>query len=77
METTRLYTFPDDDKDYCKGFTVPTAWLVKAIEDMYPFDKGENIRLERFLETYLWDETWHIYCLAKWAGKVISEEEIK
>lgn len=77
METTRLYTFPDDDKDYCKGFTVPTAWLSKALKEMDPFENGGNVSLERFLDNYLWDETWFIYCLAEQSGNILSEEEIK
>ena len=67
-----LCSFPDDDKDYCKYFEVPERWLIEILESM---NDRKGVDLERFLENYIWDETWFIYELAKKNGKLIMEKE--
>lgn len=75
-EYTELFTFPDDDKNYCKSFKVQTEWLIEILESMDSFNNREGVDLERFLDNYVWDETWVIYESAKVAGKLVSEEEV-
>lgn len=67
-----LCSFPDDDKDYCKYFEVPERWLMEILESM---NDRKGVDLERFLDNYIWDETWFIYELAKKNGKLIMEKE--
>lgn len=67
-----LCSFPDDDKDYCKYFEVPETWLIEILESM---NDRKGVDLERFLDNYIWDETWFIYELAKKNGKLIMEKE--
>lgn len=74
-KTTELCTFPDDDKDYCKCFTVPTDWLIDVLERIDSFNNQEGVDLERFLDNYVWEETWFIYLQAKTDNKLIMEEE--
>lgn len=74
MENIALCTFPDDDKDYCKYFEVPRGWLIDVWEKWNNVDQ-KNIDFEEFLDSYVWDETWFIYCLAKSNGMLIMEKE--
>lgn len=75
MEKIELCTFPDDDKDYCKVFTVPKNWLIDILETVDSFNERKGVNLENFLDNYAWDETWFIYLQAKSQNKLISEEE--
>lgn len=61
-----LCTFPDDDKDYCKVFTVSKEWLTTALN-------GESI--ESFLDRYTWDETFVLYLNAGNEESIINEYE--
>lgn len=70
-----LCSFPDDDKDYCKYFEVPERWLIEILESLESMNDRKGVDLERFLENYIWDETWFIYELAKKNGKLIMEKE--
>lgn len=73
MRNIGLCTFPDDDKDYCKYFEVPINWLVDIWGKW-----GNNKRyidLDEFLDNYVWDESWFIYCFAKNNGQLIMEKE--
>lgn len=66
MENIDLCTFPDDDKDYCKVFTVSKEWLTTALN-------GESI--ESFLNRYTWDETFVLYLNAGNEESIINEFE--
>jgi hypothetical protein len=70
-----LCTFPDDDKDYCKYFEVHERWLMEILESLDSMNERKGVDLERFLDNYIWDETWFIYELAKNNGKLIMERE--
>ena len=72
-----LCTFPDDDRDYCKVFSVPTEWLLDFLEKLDAFNEGKSVDLQDFLYNYFWDETWIIYLQAKKEGKLLSEMEEK
>lgn len=75
--TTELCTFPDDDKDYCKVFEVPTDWLTDIIERLDGFNEQLGTSLSQFLEEYCWDETYFIYLQAKKEKKLLKEAEQK
>lgn len=64
-DTVELCTFPDDDKDYCKSFAVPTKWLVEVLHSLGEFNERKGVDLDNFLENYVWDETWFLYLWAK------------
>lgn len=74
-DDVELCTFPDDDDDYCKIFTVPKKWLLDLLERMDGLNNNQGVDLEQFLEEYVWDETALIYEQAinedklKWEGK--------
>lgn len=70
-----LCTFPDDDKDYCKNFSVPKDWLIDILERLDSFNERKGVDLENFFDNYIWDETWFIYLEAKATNNLISEEE--
>lgn len=70
-----LCTFPDDDRDYCKVFSVPTEWLLDLLEKMDTFNERKGVDLQNFLDNYCWDETWFVYLQAKAEGKLLSESE--
>lgn len=74
---TELCTFPNDDKDYCKVFSVPTDWLIDILERLDKVNERNGVDLENFLENYVWDETWFIYLQAKAKGKLLREDEQK
>lgn len=74
-EIIELCTFPDDDKDYCKIFTVRKSWLLGVLESLEEKNNQNPVDLENFLENYCWDETWFIYLYAKFEDMLISEEE--
>lgn len=76
-ESIELYTFPDDDKDYCKWFIVPSNLLLQVLESMDSFNNRERVNISRFLDNYTWDETYIIYCIAKTNGVIIDEGEIQ
>lgn len=73
-KTIELCTFPNSDKDYCKTFSVPKEWLIDLLERVDQLHNREGVSLERFLEEYVWDETWFVYLQAKNAGKLLKEE---
>lgn len=72
-----LCTFPDDDRDYCKVFSVPTEWLLDFLEKLDTFNEGKGVDLQNFLYNYFWDETRIIYLQAKEEGRLLSETEEK
>lgn len=74
-ETTQLCTFPNNDKDYCKCFTVPTDWLEELLGTLDSLNERKGVDLENFLENYVWDETWFIYMQAVAENKLIDEVE--
>ena len=51
-------------------FTVPYSWLSRIVSK----ELGKN-KLEEYLDTYTWDETWSLYEEAT-ADKVIVKERI-
>lgn len=73
MEIVELCTFPDDDSQYCKCFTVPKDWLMDILEILDGMNECKGVDLENFLDNYCWEETWCIYCSAKQVGCVLSE----
>lgn len=73
IETTELDTFPDDDKDYCKLFEVPTDWLLETIRTMDGYKERKGVTVQQFLEEFVWEETEVIYELAKQQGKLLRE----
>lgn len=73
IETTELDTFPDDDKDYCKLFEVPTDWLLETIRSMDDYNERKGVTVQQFLEEFVWEETEVIYNLAKQQGKLLRE----
>ena len=73
IETTELDTFPDDDKDYCKLFEVPTDWLLEIIRAMDSYNERKDVTVQQFLEEFVWEETEVIYDLAKQQGKLLRE----
>jgi len=72
-----LCTFPDSDDHYCKQFTVDKDWLIDILERMDALNNREGVDLIRFLENYVWDETWAIYLAAKADERVIEEKEVE
>ena len=73
IDTTELDTFPDDDKDYCKLFEVPTDWLLDVIRAMDSYNERKDVTVQQFCEEYVWEETEVIYDLAKCQGKLLRE----
>ena len=71
----RLQTFPDDDRNYCKNFTVPKDWLIDILERLDSFNERKGVDLERFMQNYIWDETWFIYLQAKKDEVLVEESE--
>lgn len=69
--TTRLSTFPEDDKDYSIVFEVPTDWLIDVLERLDERNENVGVNLADFMANYIWDESWFIYELARKEGKVI------
>ena len=74
-DSVTLDTFPDDDRNFSKKFTVPKSWLIDLLEKMDALNERKGVDLERFLQNYIWDETWFIYLQAKKDEVIISEEE--
>lgn len=74
-DSVTLDTFPDDDRNFSKKFTVPRSWLIDILERLDGFNERKCVDLERFLQNYIWDETWFIYLQAKKDEVIISEEE--
>lgn len=75
-ESVTLDTFPDDDKNFAKTFVVPAGWLKDLLERIDAFNEREGVDLERFLQNYIWDETWFIYLQAVTDKTIIQEAEI-
>ena len=74
-DSVTLDTFPDDDRNFSKKFTVPKSWLIDILGRLDGFNERKGVDLERFLQNYIWDETWFIYLQAKKDEVIISEEE--
>ena len=72
-DSVTLDTFPDDDRNFSKKFTVPKSWLIDLLEKMDALNERKGVDLNQFLQNYIWDETWFIYLQAKQC-EVISEE---
>lgn len=72
-----LCTFSDDDKNYCKSFIVDREWLMNILESLDMMNNRQGVSLERFLDNYVWDETYFIYQQAKKNKKIIFEKEVK
>lgn len=70
VDFVELCTFPDDDKDYCKLFSVNKDWHAENLEKL----TGEK-DLEKYLEEYSWDTTFLIYNAAKTESQLIFEKE--
>ena len=68
-----LDTFPEDDRNFSRKFTVPKSWLIDILERLDSFNERKGVDLDRFLQNYIWDETWFIYLQAK-QDEVIAEE---
>ena len=73
-DSVTLDTFPDDDRNFSKKFTVPKSWLIDLLEKMDALNERKGVDLDQFLQNYIWDETWFIYLQAKQC-EVISEEK--
>ena len=69
-----LCTFPDEDEQFCKVFYVPKGWLVEILEILDNANERKGVDLERFIENYIWDETWFLYELAVKQGYMLYEE---
>lgn len=74
-DTVALDTFPNDDRNFSRHFVVPKSWLIDILERLDGFNERKGVDLERFLQNYIWDETWFIYLQAKKDEVIISEEE--
>lgn len=74
MTPVELCTFAEDDSDYCRDFVVPKGWLLEKLEFMDSCNENKGVDLEKFLDEYVWDETWAIYEAAKAEGKLLFEE---
>lgn len=70
-----LCTFPEDDKYFCKYFEVPKDWLINILDTLDSMNERQGVDLERFLDNYIWDETWFIYDLAKNKGILSFEKD--
>ena len=76
-DTVTLDTFPNDDRNFSTRFVVPKNWLIDILESLDSFNERKGVDLDRFLQNYIWDETWFIYLQAKGKEMLISEEEIR
>lgn len=74
-DTVALDTFPNDDRNFSRRFVVPKSWLIDILGRLDGFNERKGVDLERFLQNYIWDETWFIYLQAKKDEVIISEEE--
>ena len=73
-EQVELETFPVDDTFYSLAFVVPKEWLIDMLERMDALNNREGVDLQRFLENYIWDETYFLYSAAQAANVIIREE---
>lgn len=73
-EAVILCTFPDDENDYCKMFRVSKDWLLDLLEHLDDMNNREGVDLEKFLEEYVWDETYFIYIEAKEHEVLLGEK---
>lgn len=76
QEKIELCTFPDDDKNYCISFEVPKYWLLMLLERLDSLNSREGVDLPRFLDNYVWDETWFIYQQAKLCDMILKKEKM-
>lgn len=74
MTPVELCTFADNDEDYCRDFVVTKGWLLEKLQFMDSCNENKGVDLEKFLDEYVWDETWAIYEAAKAEGKLLFEE---
>ena len=75
-KTVELCTFPENDNDYCHSFTVPKDWLLNVLDSLDRANNREGVNLKRFLDNYIWDETYFIYENAKQNGVLLEEETV-
>lgn len=68
-----LCTFPDEDEQFCKVFYVQKGWLVERLETLDSFNERKGVDLDRFIENYIWDETWFLYEQAKKENVMLYE----
>lgn len=74
-EKVELLTFPDNDENYAKAFTVPRKWLEEELVKMFK-EGAEDYPVEKFLEEYTWDMTWFIFANATAEGVAADIEEV-
>lgn len=70
VDFVELCTFPDNDKDYCKLFSVNKNWLIENLKVI----TGAS-DLVAYIEEYNWDTTYSIYCTALAENQLIFEKE--
>ena len=72
-----LDTFPEEDKYYCKSFSVPMAWVIELMDSVSHLANGEPFNLQTFLDNYIWEETDFIYNQAEKAGVLLGEKQVQ
>ncbi len=55
-------------------FRVPKDWLLDLLEHLDDMNNREGVDLEKFLEEYVWDETYFIYIEAKEHEVLLGEK---
>lgn len=73
-EIIKVCEFDEDDSDYCRDFVIPKGWLLEKLEFIDSCNENKGVDFDKFLEEYVWDETWAIYEAAKAEGKLLFEE---
>lgn len=73
-EQVVLETFPEDDKYYSLEFVVPKDWLIDILERLDALNNCEGVDLQRFLDNYIWDETYFLHAAAEEDGVIISQQ---
>lgn len=69
-----LETFPDDETNYIKVFTVSKRWLFAYLKSEEGKDYTDD-GLKIFLKKYELEDAWGIYCQAKIEGELLREIE--
>lgn len=67
-----LETYSDNENDETpKKFKVPKAWLLKLLKEMDSLNTRQGVNLDNFLQNYVYDETYAIYCIAESKNKLL------
>ena len=67
-----LETYSDNEIDETPNkFKVPKAWLLKLLKEMDSLNTRQGVNLDNFLQNYVYDETYAIYCIAESKNKLL------